>query len=707
MELLAPAGNMESLIAAVQGGADAVYLGLNNFSARAFAGNFNHEEFKEAIKYCHCRDVKVYVTLNTALDEDEFNNIIKELEFIYKEGVDAVLVQDFGLFHYIKNCYEDLEVHASTQMHVHNLAGIEYMKIEGIKRIVLARETPIDIIKEACKLGVEIEVFGYGAICISYSGQCLMSSALKHRSANKGLCAQFCRMKYYKEDGKHFDDGDYIFSPKDLNILDNLKEIYEAGVTSIKIEGRMKRKEYVYLVTKTFREAIDALMDNKEYIVSKKRLEELSLLFNRQYSKGHIFKDNIDARMNHFRGNHLGIEIGEIIEVKKNKVKVLLHKDLHQNDGLRIISEPFDIGLTAVKIEKDKKLVKEAYKNDFIWLDYNDDNSPKKGNIIIKTSDIKLLEEINKQIDSNKRKSKINIKYTGFVNRPFTLLIEDENSNAIYKETDYILDKANNKPISKDDIYRSLSKIKDTAFEIDNIDGELQNVFIPVSVLNNIRREAIEDLINLKSKINRKNKKEYLFSLKDKTTTTFKNIIINSDNLKEEEKYELIKETPIVNENLIKEDHNKMILNEIGDLNGINSHCLAGMSLNIMNSYAIAFFLDKEGIEGIIFSSELNNEQIKKALVSFENRYGFKPITYRLTYGKRNLMIIKNGFINEKVDYIKDYHGNLFKIEYKNNNVYIIEPKNYHINNEYCYGDYLIIKDNQEDINKIIELIKR
>ena len=262
-ELLAPAGNMEALKAAVAGGCDAVYLGLSRFSARAFAGNFTHEELLEAVRYCHIRDVSVYVTINTMLYESEIEKVKEEIDFLYENDVDALLVQDFGLFHYLRECYPDFDVHCSTQMHIHNLAGVLKMQKEGASRVVMARETPLSLIREACRTGMEIEVFAYGAVCVSYSGQCLMSASIKNRSANRGVCAQCCRLRYYPDDTSSFSAGDYILSPKDLNVIDRLPELLSCGVSSLKIEGRMKRPAYVYLVTKTFREAIDAWYEGK------------------------------------------------------------------------------------------------------------------------------------------------------------------------------------------------------------------------------------------------------------------------------------------------------------------------------------------------------------------------------------------------------------------------------------------------------------
>ncbi|MBR2830657.1 MAG: U32 family peptidase, partial [Solobacterium sp.] len=292
IELLAPAGNMEALKAAVAAGCDAVYLGGTGFSARAFAGNFDHEEMVQAITYCHIHGVKVYVTMNTLLFEQELAAAMKEVAFLYEHDVDALLIQDLGLFHWIREVYPDLELHCSTQMHIHNAAGVRFMKEMGAARAVIARETPLEVIKDCIREGIDIEVFAYGAICISYSGQCLMSQAVKNRSGNRGMCAQLCRLRYQWSDGRQAtrdEAGEYLLSPKDLNVIDRVPELIEAGVSSLKIEGRMKRPEYVWLVVRTFREAIDACYRGETYKPSRQRLKDLMLMFNRGFSQGHLF----------------------------------------------------------------------------------------------------------------------------------------------------------------------------------------------------------------------------------------------------------------------------------------------------------------------------------------------------------------------------------------------------------------------------------
>ena len=248
VELLAPAGNMRALKAAVMAGCDAVYLGGIKFGARAFSKNFDNDEIAHAINYCHLYGVKVYVTVNTLIYENEVDTFINYIEFLHKNNVDAVIIQDFGMFDLIRKTFPNLEIHASTQMHIHNLDGTLLMEKLGMKRVVLARETSIDQIRDIKNnSNVELEVFVHGALCISYSGQCLMSSLIGGRSGNRGACAGSCRLKYdiIDDNGNKLNKGEYPLSTKDLNILEYVGELIDAGIASFKIEGRMKSPEYV------------------------------------------------------------------------------------------------------------------------------------------------------------------------------------------------------------------------------------------------------------------------------------------------------------------------------------------------------------------------------------------------------------------------------------------------------------------------------
>ena len=709
-ELLAPAGNMAALIAAVQAGCDAVYLGLNSFSARAFADNFSREELIEAVRYCHIRGVKVYVTMNTILYEPEIEAAKDQIQFLYDHDVDALLIQDFGLFHYVRTCFPDFEVHCSTQMHIHNMSGIEYMKTQGVKRVVLARETPIELVEKACKSGMDIEVFAYGAICISYSGQCQFSVVTKQRSANRGMCAQCCRMKYYKEDGSEFEEGEYILSPKDLNVIDQLPKLLAAGVSSLKIEGRMKRPEYVWLITKTFREAIDAYYRNEPYRVTKKRQEELKLMFNRGFSEGHLFHDDVTKRMSQYRPNHQGIVIGEGLDFYKGKVKVKLSKPLYQHDGLRILSEPEDIGLTAVKIYDQKNLlVNSANLGQIVTLECKEGRH-KKGQKLHKTTDTRLLDEVQHNIEEYRRLVNITVSYEAKIGHPLKLIISD-GEHTVVQESSINLEQAKNAPLSKEKIEAGLAKTGAFAYRITKFTGEIENIFLPVSVINETRRLALEKLDDLRAIQHvREGKQEYHYQTENIFDRKYKYIIqTKKPRVFDCENYLNVVEndtvTPVIHES--QEGTTTLVntvLSQAGDFNNKLIDCIGGMTLNVVNSYAIAYLLSIPGIKGVILSEEMNDFQIEKTIDAFEERYGFKAPVYKLIYGKRTLMHIKDRFTNEhNLKFMSDLHGNRYEISYNASEVSILESSAFKTDNPFCMGSYLILDDETINIKSILE----
>jgi len=704
IELLAPAGNMDCLKAAVSAGCDAIYLGLTSFSARAFAGNFTREEFQEAIRYCHIRGVKIYVTMNTMLYETEMENAKSDVQFLYENDADGLLIQDPGLFHYVRTCYPDFDVHCSTQMHIHNLSGVKYMKEEGASRVVLARETPIELIREACKLGVEIEVFVYGAICISYSGQCLMSSASKNRSANKGMCAQCCRLRYYDENGEALKEGEYLLSPKDLNVIDKVPELIEAGVSSLKIEGRMKRPEYVYLAVNTFRHAIDAYYEQKEYSVSKKREKDLKLMFNRGFSHGHLFHDDVIKRMSQRRPNHMGITIGKVLKSGKNDVTVELTDSLYQRDGLRILHEGEDIGLTAVKIEKNGKLVNEAGRGDTVILQCHGNIRPSKGDLLQKTSDVRLIEETDRLIEEGRDPIPVSVSYSANVNQPLILTASDNEGNTVSCESNIALDPAKKAPLTREKLESSLNRTGDTPYVITSFEGDIGNVFLPVSVINETRRQLFEALDNARAlRHERMGMQEYSLVLKEDEKPSAR-ILCISDTKHNDTDVLDIETLPVINESLSeKQELNGVMLSSMGDMYSIRNHCYAGYTMNIANSYAIAYFLSKGGFDGLVFSSEISSDNIQRTLDAFSMRYGFAPVTYRLVYGKRVLMYIKDGFRNDhEMKIMKDYHGKKFQLSYNNGVTEIHEPDVFISENPYCYGSVVIL-ENGEEGHEILE----
>ena len=319
IELLAPAGNIEALKAAIMAGCDAVYLAGKLYGARAFSKNFNNEELVEAIKYAHLYGVKVYVTVNTLVYDDEVDAFLEYIEFLHKNNVDAIIIQDFGMFDLVRKTFPELEIHASTQMHIHNLDGVKLMERLGMHRVVLARETSIDTIKEIKdNSNIELEVFIHGALCISYSGQCLMSSLIGGRSGNRGACAGSCRLPYdiISYDGKKLNKDRYPLSTKDLNSLENIGELIDAGVSSLKIEGRMKSPEYVYMVVSLYREAIDSYYKNGFVKINEDELLKLKKIFNRNFTKGFLFNTTNNDIINAYRPNHMGVTVGRIISYK-------------------------------------------------------------------------------------------------------------------------------------------------------------------------------------------------------------------------------------------------------------------------------------------------------------------------------------------------------------------------------------------------------
>lgn len=325
---------MECLKAAVHNGANAVYLGCDLFSARANAKNFTLDELKEAINYAHIYNVQVHLTLNTLIKNNEFEDAISIVEKAYEYGIDAIIVQDLGLAKFIINNFPNLPVHASTQMTIHNLEGVLQAEKLGFSRVVLSRELSLDEIEYIAKhSSIEIEAFIHGALCICYSGQCLMSSLIGGRSGNRGKCAQPCRLPYELiQDHTKIDNG-YLLSPKDVCSLELIPNFIESGVTSFKIEGRMKSPEYVATVTRIYRKYIDLYLDDKPYQIDDQDKKDLLQVFNRGgFSTGHLSSSSNKDLIFKEKPNNMGIYIGNVSNYNSNKG----HITLSLNDNLSI-----------------------------------------------------------------------------------------------------------------------------------------------------------------------------------------------------------------------------------------------------------------------------------------------------------------------------------------------------------------------------------
>ena len=369
IELLSPVGDFECLKAAVQNGADAVYLGASAFSARARATNFDNNQLYEAICYAKLRNVKVHLALNTLLKNDEFNQAVNLAINAYNFGVDAIIVQDLGLASYLHKNHPEIPLHASTQMTVHNLDGVNQLEKAGFSRVVLSRELSLEeiqYIRQNTKL--ELEVFIHGALCISYSGQCLLSCMIGGRSGNRGLCAQPCRLQYelIEESNKKISvlNKGYLLSPKDNFGVTFLPELIKSGISSLKIEGRMKTPTYVAVVTKFYRKYIDLIFNNinldnqtlKQLINKNLEIinnetglsdkEEITQVFNRGgFSTGHFSSLPNKELIFKEKPNNMGIYVGTISNINENKghITLTLENSLSIGDKISINDEIYTI----------------------------------------------------------------------------------------------------------------------------------------------------------------------------------------------------------------------------------------------------------------------------------------------------------------------------------------------------------------------------
>lgn len=666
VELLAPAGNFACLKAAVNNGADAVYLGGKNFSARAFANNFDNEELIEAIKYAHLRNVKIYVTLNTLLNEDEFNNAIKMADFYYRNNVDALLVQDLGLFYYLKNKYPDFDLHCSTQMHIHNIEGIRNAKKLGFSRVVLARESNLELIKEACKEDIEIETFVHGAICVSYSGQCLMSSYSKNRSANKGMCAQCCRLKYDLLDSsfnKIKTDTDYLLSPKDMFLIEDIPDLIDAGVSCFKIEGRMKSSAYVAYVTRMYRKAIDAYYNKEKFKLSDIDINNFKVLFNRNFTNG-LLRNNNDL-FGQKTPNHLGIEIGEVINNHNGYTFIKLNKQLNQFDGIRIN----DFGCIVNMMYKDDLLVNKGNINDIVSI--KTDKSLKGK--VYKTLDYLFQEELN-NIEDKKVPLDLNI----YIHENENIKVELRHNDISYT---YISDEigqiAKNAPLSKDNIINQFSKIKDTCYYINDINIDIGNVFLPLKILNEIRREAINQFDGYRLNSFKRTIKENAVLYKEIKDEFHGDNIIKKDNylLVNDNKYSI---NDVINTKSEYIDSDNSVICEFGGILKEYKSKIAYYTLNCYNSYAYEF-LKKLGFDYIILSSELNDRDIDMLINSYKDRLNLSIKPYVFSKGRRVLMYIKANPFEKYIDSNKKYYlddgKNKYPIIQKDAYIGLLEPE--------------------------------
>lgn len=480
IEILAPAGSMECLRAALLAGADAVYVGGTKFGARAYAQNFSEEELLEAIDEVHLCGKKIYMTVNTLFKEKELEDEFYDYFLPYYErGVDAVIVQDLGLMRYLKQHFPDVAIHASTQMTITGEAGARFIQQAGAQRVVPARELSLDEVKRIAQTGVEVECFVHGALCYCYSGQCLYSSLLGGRSGNRGQCAQPCRLPY-QVDGRQ---PSYVMSLKDICTLDTIPELIEAKVMSFKIEGRMKSPEYVAAVTKMYRKYTDLYLKyGKEgYRVSQKDKEELMDIYNRGgFHKGYYHEHNGADMVSLDRPNHAGVPA---VVVKEKKGRQLFGKtlvSLNKGDVIEIQGENYTLG--------------QGWKQgETLTIGVRPNVAVRKGMVLNRVRNETLLKTIEEEILKKKLQAPVMATMTVHVGEPVYLSLVCQGMKVSVVGS--VAQEAKNQPMDKGRIEKQMRKTGESGFFFETLDIELVgNVFLPMQALNELRRNGLEQL---------------------------------------------------------------------------------------------------------------------------------------------------------------------------------------------------------------------
>ncbi len=508
LELLAPAGSFESLKAAISNGADAIYLGGGKHNARVNAANFTEEELVAALDYAHERGKKVYITLNTLIKNHEISDGLRFAEYIYKEGADAVIVQDLGLVKLLREYLPDLCIHASTQMTLANSEAVNTIEAMGVSRVVLPRELTLEEIRiTGEKSSAELEVFVHGALCVCYSGQCLMSSFIGGRSGNRGLCAQPCRLPWALSlDGKEFGNSSYLISPRDLMTIELLPLLRNAGISSLKLEGRMKSPEYVAIITSVYRKYLDILENSGEsgFQVDEADKEILMQAFNRGgFTRGYLEGNrNFKKLVYPKHPKNQGVLLGQVLETKPLYVKVRLNKSLSMGDGIEILSRQKDAVSFIVTsiLEKDKQ-VRFAQEGSQVWIG-DVKAAVKEGCQVYKTLSKPLFDEARKSFEQKEIPGvPIDMEFSLKTGQPAKLTAIDPDGNSVNIVSSVTAEKAVNKVLSNERIREQLDKTGGTPYYLRNLSiSSDDESTMPISGLNAMRREAMEGIKALRIK---------------------------------------------------------------------------------------------------------------------------------------------------------------------------------------------------------------
>lgn len=608
MKIVAPAGNMERFYAAVKAGAQEIYMGLKGFGARRNAENFTLEEYKEALDYAHKRGVRIFLTLNTIMMEKEMDFLYENLKALYEHGLDAVIVQDLGYFRYMKENFPDMEYHGSTQMTVGNHIEAEYLRKIGFKRVVLPREMTFEEIKKIREnTSIELEIFVSGALCICYSGNCYMSSFIGSRSGNRGMCAQPCRKEYTDSKG----NKGYLLSPKDqLMGYDEIQKLKEIGIESIKVEGRMKDPNYVFETVGYYSQMING----------EKAEERVSEIFNRGYSKGY-FHGADSSLINKNYSYNLGKEIGLIFGRElKLKDRVVL------GDGIIYLSKDYEkLGggyLNKIEVKGSKEARKSAESGETIFLK----DVPRGSKYIFRSFAKEVNDNVENKLKKYDQKLDITGEFFGNLGEKPVLILEAVSNQGkkirVEKLGENEIEAAAKRAATPEDIVEKLKESGDSTFNIVNVDCHIsEGIFLPVSVIKSLRREAAAELEELLvESYRRKAGRKYEISYEeDEEREVILSVIVSNDAQEKAVKSYGIEKIyrrgyDIAREGMLKEQdlNNKLASNLYQLIENKNNDTTINWNLNVSNRYTIEELSKLGKAETVILSPEISFEKIKE-----------------------------------------------------------------------------------------------
>lgn len=663
-ELLAPAGNMEALIAAISNGCDAIYLGMQKFGARAYSSNFDMDSLKEAIQYAHLRDVKIYVTMNTVVFENEVEEMQRQMDALNDIGVDGIIVQDLAAFDYVVKNFLDMEAHCSTQMGIDDLDSTLLLKELGAKRVVISREVEIEKIKAIRKsANIPVEVFVHGALCVSYSGNCLMSGLIGYRSGNRGRCVGSCRKAYELIDTTTGTTlaKNYMLSTKDLNTIDFIDELRE--MDSLKIEGRMKEPAYVANVVSRYRMALDGNITEEEK-------DNLSKTFNRTYTKGYLFHEDKKEITNIQRPNNFGYEIGFISRIFRDKYEITLSRPLNQNDIIRISHQDEDINLTAVKLyDKEDNLINRA--EDVCYIKLKEKLS--RSDRVYISKDYQYYKTLDSMMIKEFKRFDLDIRVRAYPDSKLAIEADGLGFHYAY-ESDELISEAINNPTTKEQVIKQFSRLNDTIFELHHVDFESHNAFVPAKMLNAARRAIVQELYDLK--LASKEKRTKTLQANDKISFAPKAPYLTASVMTQEQydacvscgiKTIYFKNIVRRNQNAYQEKEGELL---IGGYGGIYHYratnpFVTDYSMNVVNATS-CYELYKLGAKRITLSYELNKSQIEDLRRVYHEANDGDPSLEMIVYGRAPLMFTKYcplkkmdqcGNCKTKQYVLKDEHG--------------------------------------------------